>query len=236
MYPTPHIELDDKSKISKTVIMPGDPLRAKLIVDNFLDNVIQINSIRGMLGYTGIFNNKKITVFGSGMGIPSMGIYSYELYKFYDVENIIRIGSAGSYTDTLKIFDIVLATSAWSESTYADVLCGFKENEFYGSDKLISNIEIAAKKLNININKSKIHTSDAFYNVISDQYKGVVEKYNCKAVEMEAFALFANAKLLGKKAACLLTVSDSFITKEKVSARERERSLMDMIKLALEAA
>ena len=234
MYPTAHIELADKSKIAKTVIMPGDPLRAKFIAENFLTDTIEINSVRGMLAYTGLYNNKKVSVFGSGMGMPSMGIYSYELYKFYDVDNIIRIGSAGSYTSKLNMYDVVLATSVWSDSSYAKVQSGLEDDTLSGSDFLNSKLENNANKLNIPLKKGKLHSTDVFYNMNKSEFKDVFNKHGCEVVEMEAFALFANAKLTNKNAACLLTVSDSFITNQHATAAEREKSFTNMMKIALE--
>ncbi|MDY0278581.1 MAG: purine nucleoside phosphorylase DeoD-type, partial [Acholeplasma sp.] len=151
MIPTPHIELNDKNLIAKTVIMPGDPLRAKFIADNFLTDVVQINGVRNMYGFTGKFNGKKVTVMGSGMGMPSIGIYSYELFKFYDVDAIIRVGSAGAYTDRLDLYDVVLAKDAWSESSYAKTM-GLTGRKKLPANKALNNRLIrSANKLNVNL-------------------------------------------------------------------------------------
>lgn len=230
---TPHISLDDTRKIAKTVLMPGDPLRAKWIAETFLDKVELINETRNMFGYTGYYNGKKVTVMGSGMGMPSIGIYSYELYDKYNVENIIRIGSAGSYSKELKIYDVILADSAWSESTFAKTL-GLANRKVMNPSKSLNNkIKRASEKLNYDLKVGRIHSSDVFYRKNPNDWKEINEKYSCLCVEMESYALFANAKLLGKKASCLLTISDSFITHEATSAEERQTSFVKMVEIAL---
>lgn len=234
--PTPHISCSDPSLIAKTVLMPGDPLRAKYIADTYLTDVIQFNATRNMFGFTGKYQGKKITVMGSGMGMPSIGIYSYELYKFYGVENIIRIGSAGSYDASLKVFDTVLVTEAVSESNYAKVAFNYRSKRMKPSKSLNQRLAKAAEKLNIPLALAAIHSSDVFYGENPDHWKEMRTKYNCMAVEMESFALFANAKSLGKKAACLLTISDSFVAPEITTAEERQTSFNNMMKIALELA
>jgi purine-nucleoside phosphorylase len=234
--PTPHIACTDASLIAKTVLMPGDPLRAKHIADTYLTDVICFTSTRNMLGYTGYYNGRRITVMGSGMGQPSIGIYSYELFKFYDVDNIIRIGSAGSYDAELKVYDTVLVTEAYSESTFAKVAFGIKAKSLKSNQSLNNKMRKAAQKLNIELKEAKIHSSDVFYCHDSNRWLNVHDTHGCKAVEMESFALFANAKATGKKASCLLTISDSFITHEVTSAEERQNSFSNMMKIALELA
>ena len=234
--PTPHNNCNDASLIAKTVLMPGDPLRAKYIADTFLTDVVQFNTVRGMYGFTGKYNGKKISVMGSGMGMPSIGIYSYELYSFYDVENIIRIGSAGSYDAKLNVYDTVLVTKAFSESSYAKVAFGMKGKFQLPSKSLCTKLKKSAEKLNIELKESIIHSSDVFYSTNPNHWKEIHDKYNACAVEMESFALFANAKILNKKAACLLTISDSFITHEVTSSEERQNRFNNMIKIALELA
>lgn len=234
--PTPHIACTDASLIAKTVLMPGDPLRAKHIADTYLTEVICFTTTRNMFGYTGYYNGKRITVMGSGMGQPSIGIYSYELFKFYDVDNIIRIGSAGSYDAELKVYDTVLVTEAYSESTFAKVAFGIKSKSLKSNQSLNNKMRKAAQKLNIELKEAKIHSSDVFYCHDSNRWLNVREQYGCKAVEMESFALFANAKATGKKASCLLTISDSFITHEVTTAEERQNSFSNMMKIALELA
>lgn len=233
---TPHIEVNEKSSFSKTVLMPGDPLRAKFIAETYLEDVKLINQVRNMFAYTGYYKGKKITVMGSGMGMPSIGIYSYELYNVYDVENIIRIGSCGSYDPKINIYDVIIATKAYSESSYAKVAFNFQEEMLDGSPELLKSLNEAANKLKIPVFNEVIHSSDVFYRKHGDVFKDVRDKYHCVAVEMESFALFANARYLGKKAACILTVSDSLVTHEETTAAERQTSFNKMMEIALEAA
>ena len=234
--PTPHIACTDPSLIAKTVLMPGDPLRAKYIADTYLTDVICFNTTRNMFGFTGYYNGKKITVMGSGMGQPSIGIYSYELFKFYDVETIVRIGSAGSYDASLAVYDTVLVTEAYSESTFGKVAFGIKSKKLKSNASVNNKLRKAALKLNIELKEAITHSSDVFYCHDSNRWKNVHDKFGCKCVEMESYALFANAKALGKKAACLLTISDSFVTSEVTSALERQNSFNNMMKIALELA
>lgn len=228
---TPHLEFN-KEDISNIVLMPGDPLRAKYISDNYLENSIEINDVRNMLGYTGYYKGKKITVMGSGMGNPSMGIYSYELYKFYDVEHIIRIGTCGAYKD-LKLMDVILVDNSCSESTYAKILDDYNFDIVKSSSYLNNIIEDTAKKKNINIIRGNIHCSDVFYKETTNNE--IVNKYDCVGVEMETFALFSNARLLNRNASAIITVSDSVNHDLVLSQEEREKSLNMMIILALES-
>lgn len=233
---TPH-NAAKPGEIAKTVLMPGDPLRAKFIAETYLENPVQFNTVRNMFGYTGTYKGHKVSVMGSGMGMPSIGIYSYELYKFYGVENIIRIGSAGAYTDKLNLFDIVLADSAWSESSFAKAQAGDENDVQYPSQSLNEKIEEAAKKINKPITKARIHSSDVFYHEDNvDGFNEFYTKHNCVCVEMESFALFHNAKVLGKNAACILTISDSLVTHEATTAEERQLSFNNMMEVALESA
>ena len=231
---TPHIKAK-KTDFAKVVLMPGDPLRAKWIAENFLEDAQQINDIRGMLAFTGKYKGKKVSIMGHGMGIPSIGIYSYELYKFFDVETIIRIGSAGAYKKEVQVGSVALVKEAISESTFADLLNVKTDNNvLYPSKEINEVIQNTEKELSIDLLNPRIHSSDIFYGVRSvDQ---IVEKTNADLVEMESFALFANAKLLNKKAACLLTCSDSLVTHEAMSAEDRQPKFVDMVKLALESA
>ena len=233
--PTPHIEATDIDNIAKTVLMPGDPLRAKLIADNFLTDTIQFNTVRNMLGYTGYYKGKKLSVMGSGMGIASIGIYSYELYAFYKVDNIIRIGSAGSYDKDLNVYDVVLAKDAWSESTYAQAQSNDNSSILEPSAQLNNQLRAAAVRQKIELKEARVHSTDVFYRQIPEIYKEIHSKHGCLCVEMEAFGLFANAKVLNKQAACVLTISDSFITQEAASSEKRQNSFTKMIKLVLEA-
>ncbi len=231
---TPHNSAS-KDAIAKTVLMPGDPLRAKFIAETFLEDVVQFNSVRNMFGYTGTYNGKKVSVMGSGMGMPSIGIYSYELFSMYDVENIIRIGSAGGYVKELKLYDVVLATAAYSESSYAKTQNGYESDITYPSATLNKKLLEAGKKLGIPLVETIIHSSDVFYRQNMDYMQDILNK-GCTAVEMESFALFHNANVLGKNAACLLTISDSFVSEEITTAEERQNSFTNMMKVALEAA
>lgn len=229
---TPHNKAR-KEDIAKIVIMPGDPLRAKWISDNFLKDSKLVNDVRGMLAFTGKYNNTKITVMGHGMGIPSIGIYSYELFNFYDVETIIRIGSAGSYSKDINVGDLILASESYSESTYAKYLgIEAKNNILSGNSSLNNLIQEIAKSNNIDLVSARIHSSDVFYG--SDRnLDQLVKETKSKAVEMESFALFANAIKLNKKAATLLTCSDSLVTHESMSAEDRQTKFHNMIVLAL---
>lgn len=236
MIPTPHIEAKGKEEIAKTVLMPGDPLRAKFVADTFLENVKQFNRVRNVLGYTGTYKGRRISVMASGMGMPSIGIYSYELFKFYDVENIIRIGSCGGYTSNLKLYDVILAKDVWSESSYAKVQSGYQSDIIEATPELNERLKKYASELDIPIHIERIHSSDVFYRENFEEYKEIYHKHGCAAVEMEAFALFHNAKILGKNAACLLTVSDNLETKEETTSEERQSAFTNMMKIALEMA
>ena len=235
---TPHISAE-KGDFAKTVLMPGDPLRAKFIADTFLKDVRQVTGVRGMLGFTGTYEGRPISVMGSGMGMPSIGIYSYELFKFYDVDNIIRIGSAGSYTDKAKLFDVVLATGAYSESNYAVTQSGDTDDIQIPSAALNDALRASAKAAGIPLIEGNIHSSDVFYREDSGArptyWEVLRDEKGCLAVEMESFALFHNAKVLGKHAACILTISDSFVSPEITTAEERQTSFTAMMKVALGA-
>lgn len=228
-----HIEskLED---ISSVVLMPGDPKRCEYIARKFLANSKIVNNVRGMTAYTGFYKSKKITVFPSGMGCPSMGIYSYELFKEYNVDSIIRIGTMGSYTD-LKLKDIVLVDNSITNSNYGKYLCNYPNININGDMELNNIILNTSKELGLNIYKGNIYSSDVFYEQNND-FKDKVAKYNVLGVEMESFALFTNAKLLNKKSATLLMVSDSFIYPDKLSSLEREQGLDNLITLALETS
>ena len=233
---TPH-NAAAKGEIAATVLMPGDPLRAKYIAETYLENVRQFNTVRNMFGYTGTYRGKEVSVMGSGMGMPSIGIYSYELYTQYGVENIIRVGSAGAYHADLQVPDLVLVDSAWSESTYAKVQGNATVDVQPPGAALDHATFQAAERLNPPLFLHAMHSSDVFYRGdTGENYRTIYEKHGCKCVEMESFALFHNAKVLGKQAACLLTISDSFVSETALSAKERETSFNAMMKLALETA
>ncbi len=233
---TPHIEANSAEDFGKTVLMPGDPLRAEQIAKLYLTDVKKINNVRNMFGYTGYYKGKKISVMGSGMGMPSIGIYSYELFSVYGVENIIRLGTCGSYSDKADIYDIIIATKAYSESTYAKVAFGYDENIMYPDGFLCDKLKSACKAYNHGFIEDIIHSSDVFYRDNGNVFEDVVEKYGCVGVEMESFALFANAKKLGKRAATILTVSDSLVTHKVTSSLERQNSFKKMMEIALETA
>ena len=233
---TAHNNASEKD-IAKTVLMPGDPLRAKHIAETYLENPVQFNTVRNMFGYTGTYKGKRVSVMGSGMGMPSIGIYSYELFKFYGVENIIRIGSAGAYVGDLNLFDLVLADSAWSESTFPLAQAGVKSDVMEPSKELNECIIKAAKRLGKEVRLDRIHSSDIFYSEPGmPTYEDFYREHGCVCVEMESFALFHNAKVLGKNAACLLTISDSLVNDLHASAQDRQTSFANMMEVALEAA
>lgn len=230
---TPHIEAKDNA-IAKTVLMPGDPLRAKYIAETYLEDVEKFNNIRNMFGYTGTYKGKRISVMGSGMGMPSIGIYSYELYSFYGVENIVRIGSCGAYSADLKLYDVVLVDKAWSESNFANVQASTENvHTTYPTPALNEKLDKIAKDLNIPITTCTVHSSDVFYRENFKEFEKIRDEHGCLAVEMESFALFQNAKVTGKNAACLLTVSDSLVTHEATTAEERQFAFTKMMDIAL---
>jgi len=230
---TVHIE-SNVGDIADVVLMPGDPKRSEYIAKNFLKDYKLVNSVRGMTAYTGYYKDRLVTVFPSGMGNPSMGIYSYELFKEYGVENIIRIGSCGGYAETLKLNDVILATGSYSDSDYARELDGTMDKQISSSNNLNLVVESTAKSNNINLVKGNIFCSDAFYEKAYD-YRERVKNLGVLGIEMETFALFNNARKFGKKATALLTVSDLFFSEEKLSSLDREKNLNDMIVLALES-
>ncbi|QSF13828.1 purine-nucleoside phosphorylase [Mycoplasma sp. Mirounga ES2805-ORL] len=229
---TPHINAK-KEDIAKTVLMPGDPLRAKYIAETFLDpGFKKVNSIRNMFMFTGTYKGKPVTIAGSGMGCPSIGIYSYELFKFYDVDRIIRVGSTGAYTKEAKLFETVLVKDAYADSsTFRKLVLGKDEKVALPSSKLNQSIEKASKEHNINIKIARTHSSDAFYSIVPLEQR--IKESDAYCVEMESFALFTNAEVLNKEAACLLTVSDNLVTHEETTPEQREKAFNDMIKLAL---
>ena len=233
---TPHNSAQ-QGDFAKTVLMPGDPLRAKFIAENFLDNARLVTSVRNMYGYTGTYRGIPVSVMASGMGIPSIGIYSNELYMYYGVENIMRIGSAGSYTERLNVQDVVLAEYAFSNSTYAKMTSGTDDHIIYPTPELNTIIQQTAAEIGIECKLAKVHSSDAFYTDSGmGGWQAIKERTQTECVEMESFALFHNAKRLGKRAACILTISDSFCTGVELSAEDRQNSFTTMMKLALESA
>lgn len=233
MIPTPHITAK-KGDFAKTVLMPGDPLRSKFIAENFLTDAVLVNNVRGINGYTGYYNGKRVSVMASGMGIPSIGIYSYELYNFYGVENIIRVGSAGAIDAKLKLRDIVIATGACTNSNF-----GAQYNlpgifAPIASYELVFKAVEAAKKMGIIPHTGNIFSEDTFYN----DAKSLIEwrKMGVLAVEMESAGLYMNAARSGKNALCICTISDCPFTGESCTAEERQNSFTAMMKIALEIA
>lgn len=235
---TPHNEAN-LGEIAKTVIMPGDPLRAKYIAENFLEDFKLVNQVRGMYAYTGKYKGIEITVMASGMGMPSMGIYSYELYKFYNVENIIRIGSCGSYSPDLKLFDIILADDVFCEGNFALTLNNDNCHIVSSSQDLNNAIVSTANKNNVKITTGNTVCTDCFDVYMTDVNKfldRVPKNFNPVSAEMEAFALFYVAKMLNKKASCLMSVVDSKYIKDIATPEERQTGLNTMIKLALDSS
>ena len=225
--------------IAKTVLLPGDPLRAKYIAENFLEDYRLVNDVRNMYAYTGTYKGKEITVMASGMGMPSAGIYVYELYKFYGVESIIRIGSAGAYTDDLNLLDVVLVNGSYTEGNFAYNMNNLDEHFVLASSELNNKIMETAKNNNQELvvcNTACTEVFDPYIEDVNIFVNRFPKEYNIKAAEMEAFAVFYVAKTLNKKAACLLTVVDSLIKKESLTSEQRQKSLNDMIKLALDSS
>lgn len=233
--PTPHIAATEKDSFAKTVLMPGDPLRAKYIAEKFLADAQLVNNTRGVQGYTGYYNGKRVSVMASGMGMPSIGIYSYELFNFYDVDTIIRVGSAGAISPELHLRDVVIGLGACTNSNYAS------QYNLPGTFAPVADFETvtkaveAAKKLGVTPFVGNILSSDTFYDDANSL--AVWQKMGVLAIEMEAAALYMNAARSGKKALCICTISDCPLTGgEECTALERERTFDRMIEIALEAA
>lgn len=231
--PTPHISAKIED-FAETVLMPGDPLRAKFIAENFLQDAVLVNNVRGIQGYTGTYNGKRVSVMASGMGMPSIGIYSYELFNFYNVKNIIRIGSAGAIDNSLNLKDIVIGMGACTNSNFAS------QYDLPGTFAPIASYELLrkavdeAEKLNFNYKVGNIYSSDTFYD--DKQRLSEWQRLGVLAVEMEAAALYMNALRAGKNALCICTISDKPFTGEATSSEERQNSFTEMMKLALEIA
>ena len=228
---TPHNEAKCED-IAKIVLMPGDPIRAKKIAEDFLTDYKLVNGVRGMFAYTGYYQDKRITVMASGMGNASMGIYSYELYNDYDVDYIIRIGTAGSFNSNLQLRDILLVDSTYSDSSYAKIAYNFDDNIVLSSVSLNNLLTLKANELNVNIKTGRVYSTDVFY--AKTNANDIAIKNNCLSVEMETWALFNNAKYFKKEATALLTITDTFYSDEKLSALERQNNFNNVVKLALE--
>jgi purine-nucleoside phosphorylase len=232
--PTPHNGAKE-GEIAKTVLMPGDPLRAKFIAETYLEDVVCFNNVRNMLGFTGTYHGKRVSVMGGGMGMPSIGIYSYELFHFYDVDNIIRIGSAGGLAEDVKLRDIVIGMGASTNSNFA---AQYKLPGTYAPIAdfgLLRKAVETADQMNIKTVVGNVLSSDTFYDD-NKESSSLWSKMNVLAVEMEAAALYMNAARAGKKALCILTISDHIITGESLPAEDRQSTFRDMMEIALEIA
>ena len=226
----------EKGDFAKTVLMPGDPLRAKFIAETYLKNAVLVNNVRGIQGYTGEYKGKRVSVMASGMGMPSIGIYSHELYTHYDVESIIRVGSAGLLQPHLKVRSIVAAMSAYSNSNFGKQF-GFDGNMApCCSFELLEKAVAAARKMGVEMPVGAIFSSDTFYDAATPTQNEVLSKLGVLAVEMEAYALYLNAAKHGKKALALLTISDSLVTGEALPAEDRQNTFTKMMEIALEIA
>ena len=239
-YPTPHINATPED-FAKTVLMPGDPLRAKFIAENFLTNAKLINNVRGIHGYTGTYKGTPVSVMASGMGMPSIGIYSYELFNFFDVDNIIRVGSAGGMNKDIKVRDIIIAQGACTDSNYAHT---FNLPGTFAPIADFNLLKTAVKKadeLSLSYSVGNVLSSDVFYNDnqgLSEDMTSTAlwNKMGVLGVEMEAAALYMNAARCGKNALAILTVSDHLLTGESLSSLDRQNTFTDMMKLSLETA
>ena len=232
--PTPHISADH-GDFAKTVLMPGDPFRSKRIVDMFLEDARLVNNVRGVQGYTGTYKGVPVSVMASGMGMPSIGIYSYELYNFFGVENILRVGSAGGMSEKLKVRDIVLGQGACTNSAYGTQY-GFRGSFAPLADfTLLRSAAEIAEEMGLSYHVGNLFSSDTFYDDDPDAAKAWM-KLGVLAIEMEAAALYMNAARAGKKALAICTISDHLITGEVTTAEERQNSFTQMMELALEVA
>lgn len=237
---TPHINAPHDA-FAETVLMPGDPKRSKMIAETFLENAKLVNDVRGVQGYTGYYKGKAVSVMASGMGMPSMGIYSYELFNFFDVENIIRIGSAGSYKEDVKVRDIVIAAGACTDSSYAKQFGLPGDFSPIADYSLLEKCVLSAKESGAKYHIGNILSTDVFYGDLDNTPEhlkpvNIWSKMGVMAVEMEAAALYMNAARAGKKALAICTISDSLVTAESLPPEERQNSFKEMIKIALETA
>ncbi len=240
LYPTPHNSAS-KEDIAKTVLMPGDPLRAKYIAENFLTDAVLVNNVRGIQGYTGKYDGTKVTVMASGMGIPSIGIYSYELFNFYDVDNIMRIGSAGAISPKIKIRDIVMGIGACTNSNFASQYHLPGTFAPVCSYKMLRLCTAIADEMKVRYHVGNLLSSDTFYNDeenLPDGLKSTAswQKMGVTAIEMEAAGLYMNAARAGKNALAICTISDHILTGEQTTAEERQNSFTEMMELALKTA
>ena len=241
-YPvTPHINVLDEIGFGKTVLMPGDPLRAKFIAENFLENPVLVNNVRGVQGHTGYYKGVKVSVMASGMGMPSMGLYSHELFNFFGVENIIRVGSAGSIQDHINLFDIVIAQASCTDSNWAKQFHLPGTFAPIGSWELISEAVKACEANGATYHVGNVNSSDVFYGDHEGVPEGLDEVYGLKkmgvlALEMESAALYMNAARYGKRGLCICTISDHLLKHQLISAEERQTAFTQMMKVALDVA
>ena len=231
--PTPHITAKE-GDFARTVLMPGDPLRSKFIAETYLENPVLVNNTRGVQGYTGTYKGKRVSVMASGMGIPSIGIYSYELFNFYGVENIIRVGTAGGIADNVHLRDVVFGMSAYTNSNFGRQY-GFQGNVApCCSFKLLDSAVRAARAMGIEPNVGSIYSSDVFYDEAGSV--GALKKLGVLATEMEAAGLYLNAARAGKHALAICTISDHIFTGESLPAEDRQTTFTQMMEIALEIA
>lgn len=233
--PTPHIAAR-KEDIAKTVLMPGDPLRAKFIAENFLTDPVLVNNVRGVQGHTGTWKGVPVTVMASGMGMPAIGIYSWELFNFYDVDNIIRIGSAGALRDDLKLMDIVAGQGACTNSSYGDQFGLAGTFAPIADFTLLSAAVEAGREHGVDVKVGNILSSDNFYYAEGGNPSGLWKRMGVMAVEMEAAALYMNAAYAGKRGLCLCTISDHLYRDEALSSEDRQNSFTQMMEIALDTA
>lgn len=231
---TPHIGAQ-KGAFAKTVLLPGDPLRAKFIAERYLDNVEVVSTVRNMLAFTGYYKGKRISIMGSGMGIPSIAIYSHELFNYYDVNTIIRIGSVGGYSEKCNIYDIIIVSGASTNSNFAAQFKVGGQLSALADFALLKKADEYAKKNNIKYHVGQILSSDVFYNADKEAWQKWA-RLGCLGVEMESYALYINATLANKKALSICTVSDSFIHPGEVSIKDKEQNFIEMAEIALEIA
>ena len=232
--PTPHINASP-ADFAKTVLMPGDPLRAKFVAETFLENARLVHNVRGIHGYTGTYKGKPVSVMASGMGMPSMGIYSYELFNFFDIDNIIRIGSAGGLADDVHLRDVVIGMGACTDSNYQSQYCLGGNFAPIADFELLQKAVAAAKELNVPCRVGNLLSTEVFYNA-NPNFNEAWCRMGVLGVEMEAAALYMNAAAAGKRALAICTISDHIMRGEKLDVASRETGFTDMMKIALEVA
>ncbi len=231
--PTLHIDAKSKELISKTVILTGDPQRAKIISEKYLKDIVEVNSKRGMLGYTGYYNNKKVTIMSSGMGMASIAIYSYELYEFYGVEKIIRLGTCGAFGKEVGVENILIPKEVYTTSNFAYTTFDMDESTLKTNESLFNKLCTSAKKINAKVLTSKIASIDAFYKKDDNKVTNELLKADCIAGDMETFALYANAKYLNKEAACVLSVPVNIETNDMATEEQNQKFINESVQIIL---